>query len=127
MKLKPTLQVLMILALFAASLGVNGSVKAAPASGIIVNRDLVFWEATYSGYVDANRFERWQFAFGQTYTFTVTAIQASGDLVPRIRLLDQNGNEISTQQGTLTSTQPIGNYSVQIEPVSGSGSYTLTI
>src|SRR6187549_1182248 len=115
MKPKYLLQLSVLLALLLSSLGPNLIAKAAPSSGIIVNRTLVFWDATYSGYVDANRFENWQFAFGQSYTFTVTAIPSSGDLVPLVRLLDQNGNEISTQTGSLTSTQPAGDYSIQIE------------
>ena len=35
--------------------------------------------------------------------------------------------EITSATGTLTSTQPAGNYSVQVQPVSGSGFYELTI
>ncbi len=127
MKSKYLLQLSVLLALLVSALGPNLTASAAPASGIIVDRTLVFWDATYSGYVDADRFENWQFAFGQSYTFTVTAIASSGDLVPLVRLLDQNGNEISTQTGSLSSTQPAGNYSIQIEPVSGSGTYNLTI
>lgn len=126
MKFKYLLQLSVLLALLISSLGPNISAQAAPSSEIITNT-LTYWNATYSGYVDANRFENWQFAFNQTYSFTITAITASGDLVPLVRLLDQNGNEISTQTGSVSSTQPAGNYSVQIEPVSGSGSYNLTI
>jgi hypothetical protein len=126
MKLKSLLQFSVLFALLINSLGPNITAQAAPSSEIITNT-LTYWNATYSGYVDADRFENWQFAFNQTYSFTITAITASGDLVPLVRLLDQNGNEITTQTGSVSSTQPAGNYSVQIEPVSGSGSYNLTI
>jgi hypothetical protein len=127
MKPKYLLQLSVLLALLVSALGPNLTASAAPSSGIIVDRTLVFWDATYSGYVDADRFENWQFAFGQSYTFTVTAIPASGDLVPLVRLLDESGVEISSQTGSLSSTQPAGSYSIQIEPLSGSGTYNLTI
>lgn len=126
MKFKYSLHVSILLVMLFSSLHSSRNVKAAPQSEII-DRTLTYWDATYTGYVDANRFENWQFVFGQTYTFTITAIQSSGNLVPLVRLLDQNGNEISTQAGSLTSTQPAGIYSVQIEPLSGSGTYNLTI
>jgi hypothetical protein len=127
MKPKYLLQLSVLLALFVSALGPNLTASAAPSSGIIVDRTLVFWDATYSGYVDANRFENWQFAFGQSYTFTVTAIPSSGDLVPLVRLLDEFGVEIASQTGSLSRTQPAGSYSIQIEPLSGSGTYNLTI
>lgn len=127
MKLKYLLQLFVLLALLLGSLGSNLNVKAAPASEIIVNHALTVWNATYVGYVDATRSERWQFNLSQTYAFTVTAVTASGDLVPLVSLLDQNGNEISTQTGSLSSTQPAGVYFIFVSPVSGSGTYMLTL
>jgi hypothetical protein len=126
MKLKYLLQFSVLMALLVSGLGSSLSVKAAPQSEII-DRTLTYWDATYTGYVDSTRFEKWQFVFGQTYTFTVTAIQSSGDLVPLVRLLDGNGVEIASQTGSITSTQPTGTYFVQIEPFSGAGTYNLTI
>jgi hypothetical protein len=42
-------------------------------------------------------------------------------------LLDANGNELAHSVGSLTSTQPLGSYYVQIQPETGAGFYTLTI
>jgi hypothetical protein len=57
----------------------------------------------------------------------LTATPTTSGLVPLILLLDGNGNEIARGQGTLTNTQPAGSYFVQIQPQSGSGSYTLLL
>ncbi|MCC7119689.1 MAG: hypothetical protein IT310_14285, partial [Anaerolineales bacterium] len=126
MNLKTILRLSVLLTLLISGFSSAIPVKAAPASDII-DRTLTYWDATYTGYVDSNRFEKWQFVFGQTYTFTITAIPSSGDLVPVVRVLDQNDNEITTQNGSVTSTQPAGTYYVQIEPYTGSGTYNLTI
>ncbi|MCC6260462.1 MAG: hypothetical protein IT311_06330 [Anaerolineales bacterium] len=126
MKLNALLRFSILMALLVSGFSAASPAKAAPSSDII-DRTLTYWDATYTGYVDSNRFEKWQFVFGQTYTFTITAIPSSGDLIPVVRVLDQNSNEITAQNGAVTSTQPAGTYYVQIEPFSGSGTYNLTI
>jgi hypothetical protein len=42
-----------------------------------------------------------------------------------ILLLDANGNELTRATNTLTSSQPAGNYFVQIQPQAGNGFYSL--
>jgi len=48
-------------------------------------------------------------------------------LIPLLIMLDANGNEITRGAGTLTSTQPAGNYFVQVQPQAGSGYYNLLL
>lgn len=100
---------------------------ATPPAVQIVTRGLTYWDAIYIGNVNSTRYENWPFSFAEAYSFSITATTTSGDLVPQLTLFDGNGNEISTTTNVLTSTQPIGNYSVQVQPVSGSGTYSLTI
>ncbi len=116
--------------LIAVLLGTIGGIQPAyaqePDPNIIV-RELTYWDATYTGYVDATRFEKWPFVFDGDYEFSVTVTPISGDLVPIVILLDSNGNELTRGTGALTSTQAAGNYFVQIQPEIGSGFYELTI
>jgi murein DD-endopeptidase MepM/ murein hydrolase activator NlpD len=91
----------------------------------IVLRDPITWDTIYTGSVDAYRYERWPFALTQTQKFTLTATGITVGLTPVIVLLDANGDEIVRGTGTLTSTQPAGNYFVQIQPNSGQGFYNL--
>ena len=114
-----------------------GSVQAAraganlatptPPNVLIITHDLSFWNATYIGTVSANSYDKWQFAFGETHAFIVTATPIGNDLVHLLRLLDATGNELAHGTGSLTNTQPAGNYSVQVQPQSGSGLYALTL
>lgn len=131
MKPKSLLRVIMLLALcvsvFSTEVQANAQSATPPPSVQIVIRGLSYWDAIYIGNVSSTRYENWPFTFADAYTFSVTATTTSGDLVPMLILFDGNGNEISTATNVLTSTQPIGNYSVQIQPVSGSGTYSLTI
>ncbi len=101
--------------------------SATPPAVQIVTRGLTYWDAIYIGNVSSTRYENWPFQFSDAYTFSITATTTSGDLIPQLTLFDGNGNEISTTVNVLTSTQPIGSYSVQVQPVSGSGTYSLTI
>jgi hypothetical protein len=96
-------------------------------NAVIVIRSITYWDATYSGSVNVNRYERWPFEFAESNNFTITATPTSGDLVPLVVLLDVNGNEISSTVGSLNSTQPAGIYSVMVQPQTGGGNYNLTI
>jgi hypothetical protein len=92
----------------------------------IVMRGPITWDVLYSGTVDSFRYERWSLTLDELSKFTLTAAPTGG-LVPLIVLMDSNANEVARSAGTLTSTQPAGNYFVQIQPQTGSGSYTLLL
>lgn len=131
MKPKHSLQVIVLLAVLFSTIGTAQSVQAQPdlqaPDPVVIIRELTFWDATYTGYVDASRYEKWPFVFDATYDFTITVTPTSGDLVPLLLLLDGSGTQITSGTGSLTSSQPAGNYSVQVQPQSGSGFYQLTI
>lgn len=127
MKSKHLFQVFVFLVMLLSMVGSVQPVQAQAPDPVIVVRQMTFWDATYTGYVDAARYEKWPFVFDATYEFTITVTPTSGDLVPLLILLDGSDTEITSATGTLTSTQPAGNYSVQVQPVSGSGFYELTI
>ena len=131
MKSKHLLQAFVLLAVLFSAFGSAQSAQAKPdmqtPDPVVITRELTFWDATYNGYVDATRYEKWPFVFDATYEFTITVTPTSGDLVPLLILMDGSGTEITSATSTLTSTQPAGNYSVQIQPQSGSGFYELMI
>jgi len=134
MKSKRLFQVLVLFALLFSPLGNSQHVRASTSThsmyqtdATIINRDLDFWDATYIGYVSASIYEKWHFDFAESHSFVVTVSPVAGDLVPLLFLQDTNGSEITHNTGTLTSTQPAGNYSIQVQPESGSGFYILTI
>lgn len=132
MKSKYLLRVVVLLAMLFSVFGTGAQVQAKEnqvnqLNAVIVIRSITYWDATYTGSVNANRYERWPFEFTETNNFTITATPTSGDLVPLVVLLDVNGNEISSIPGSLNSTQPAGIYSVMIQPQSGGGNYNLTI
>ena len=131
MKSKHLLQVFVLLAVLFSTVGSAQSVQAKPElqtpDPVVVIREMTFWDATYTGYVDASRYEKWPFVFDAAYDFTITATTTSGDLVPRLILMDGSGATLASATGTLTSNQPAGNYSVQIQPESGGGFYELMI
>ena len=93
----------------------------------IVLRDPITWDIVYTGTVDTYRYERWPFTLTETQSFTLTATPTTSGLVPLMLLLDANGNEISRGTGTLHSTQPAGNYYVQVQPDPGEGFYELLL
>jgi hypothetical protein len=93
----------------------------------IVTHNLSVWNAIYYGYVNATTYERWQFAFGESHKFVVNVTPVMNGMVPILILLDANGNEITRANNTLTTTQPAGNYSIQVQPESGSDLYSLTL
>lgn len=93
----------------------------------IVLRDPITWDTVYIGNVDASRYERWPFGLIETNKFTLSVTPTTSGLVPLLLLLDANGNEVTRGIGVLTSTQPAGNYFVQVQPQSGSGFYNLLL
>ena len=124
MKSKRLFQIFIIFALLFSSVG---SVRAESLDAIVVPRDLSVWNATYIGFVSDTIYEKWQFAFDESHNFVITVTPITGDLVPLLILLDGAGNQITSGIGSLTSTQPAGNYSVQVQPQSGGGFYFLTL
>lgn len=132
MKSKYLLRIVVLLAMLFSVFGTGAQVQAkenvaSPLNAVIVIRSITYWDATYAGNVNLNRYELWPFEFTETNIFTITASPTSGDLVPLVVLLDENGNEISSTVGSLNSTQPAGIYGVMIQPQTGSGNYNLTI
>jgi hypothetical protein len=132
MKSKRLFQIFILLALIFSSAGSAQHASASTTSGdqldaIVIPRDLSIWNATYLGFVSDSIYEKWQFDFNESHTFVVTVTTVTGDLVPLLILLDNNGNEITRAAGSLTSTQPAGSYSLQVQPQSGSGFYFLTL
>ena len=132
MKSKYLLRIVVLLAMLFSVLGTGAQVQAKEnavnqLNAVIVIRSITYWDATYSGSVNVNRYERWPFEFTESNDFTITATPTSGDLVPLVVLLDVNGNEISSTVGSLNSVQPSGIYSVMIQPQTGGGNYNLTI
>ncbi len=105
----------------------NHSHLAEGPNAAVITHDLSIWNATYIGFVDANTYEKWQFAFSESHNFSVTVTPSSTTLVPLLILMDANGVELARGTDTLTSFQPAGNYSVQVQPVSGSGFYALML
>ncbi len=93
----------------------------------IVLRGPITWDTTYTGSVDTYRYERWSLALTESHKFILTATATTTGLVPLILLLDANGNELAHGTNTLNSTQPAGNYFVQIQPQVGNGFYSLLL
>jgi len=126
-KSKHILQVLVVAAVLFSAMGSAHAVFAQTDTPVVVVRDLTYWDATYTGYVDANRFEKWPIIFTETENFSVTAAPSGDGFTTLIVLLDETGAELASGSGILTSSQPAGNYFVRIEPETGSGFYDLTI
>ncbi|HKJ39687.1 MAG TPA: carboxypeptidase regulatory-like domain-containing protein [Anaerolineales bacterium] len=128
MKFKHVLQVLLMAAVLVGAMGTSHAAQAQTEEPpVVVVRDLTYWDATYTGYVDVNRFEKWPVIFSETENFSVTATPSGEGLTTLIVLLDASGTELARGSGMLTSSQPAGNYFVQVEPETGSGFYDLTI
>jgi hypothetical protein len=133
MKSKTLFQVLTLIALTFSVLGVSQPVQARSdlvpaAEPVIVSYNMTAWNATYYGAVSASRYEQWTFSLTETTSFIVTAAITSGDLVPLITL---SGNGVvgipAPATGTINATLPPGNYSILIQPQSGSGTYSFTL
>ena len=127
MKFKYVLQVLVVVAVLLAAMGNFQGAMAQAEEPVVVVRDLTYWDATYTGYVDENRFEKWPVIFSETEDFKVTATPSGEGLTTMIFLLDESGAELASAAGVLVSSQPAGNYFVRVEPEAGSGFYDLTI
>ena len=131
MKSKYMFQIFVLLAMVVGMMGGGQPAYAQPAAEEsdpdIIIREMTYWDASYIGYVDATRFEKWPFTFDADYDFTVTVEPTSGDLVPVIILQDIDGNELARGTGSLSSIQAAGSYFVQIQPEAGSGFYELMI
>ena len=127
MQSKRLLQIFVVFMLLLSTVASSQPVKAQTNDPIIITRDLSIWDATFIGFVSSSIYEQWHFDFTESHNFTITANTVAGDLVPLLILQDSNGIEITRGTGSLTSTQPAGNYSVQVQPESGSGFYVLTI
>lgn len=92
----------------------------------IVLREPLLWDVLYTGSVDAARYERWPLNLTGATTFTLTATSNTGGLSLLVLLLDSSGSEIArSTTGILETTQPAGNYFVQIQPQVGQGFYSL--
>ena len=124
MNSKRLFQIFIVFALLFSSVG---SVRAESMDAIVIPRDLSVWNATYFGFVSDTIYEKWQFTFDESHNFVITVTPITGDLVPLLILLDGAGNQLASGTGSLNSTQPAGNYSVQVQPQSGSGFYFLTL
>ena len=128
MKSKYLFQIVALLAILVSALGTGQPVQAQSGTVQIVMRNLTFWDSIYTGYVDTSRYEKWPLDFTESHNFTVTATPTSGALSPLILLLDASDNELARSVGTLTSTQPVGTYFIQIQPATSTGgTYSLTI
>jgi len=126
MKYKMLLRAFVLVTILLTSIGIAQPAYAQPSSATII-RELTYWNATYSGYVDATTFEKWPLVLDANYDFEITVTPTSGDLVPLIRFLDAGDVELASGTNSLVTSQVAGNYFIQIEPQSGSGFYELTI
>ena len=127
MKSKLLFQSFVLFILLLSTVGSSQPVKAQTNDPIIITRNLSIWDATFIGFVSSSIYEQWHFDFTESHNFTITVNTVAGDLVPLLILQDSTGSEITRGTGSLTSTQPTGSYSVQVQPESGSGFYVLTI
>ncbi len=91
----------------------------------IVDRGVIEENILYQGSLDAYRYERWTLQLPQAGLFTITTTALTDGLQPLIILLDGNGNELARGLGTLTTTQPAGEYFVQVIPQNGQGFYEI--
>lgn len=126
-KFKSILQVLVVVVMLFGALGSFQTAQAQTGDPVVVVRDLTYWDATYAGYVDANRIEKWPILFTEAEDFSVTAAPSGSGLTTVVILTDSSGTEITRGNGSLTSSQPAGSYFVLVEPGTGSGFYSFTI
>ncbi|MFZ5909940.1 MAG: cohesin domain-containing protein [Chloroflexota bacterium] len=128
MKFKPLFQTLTLVVLLFSLFSAGQPVQAQPATDVqIVPRETTYWNATFTGTVNGTRYEQWALVLTEADDFVITATTTSGDLVPLITLLDASENPLASLAGSLTSSQPAGNYYILIQPQSGSGDYEMTI
>jgi hypothetical protein len=91
----------------------------------IILRGPIMWDTIYTGSVDTLRYEKWSFTLTEQTFFTMGAIPITAGLTPLLLLLDANGNEVVRTTNIFSTTQPAGNYFVQIQPQAGTGAYQL--
>ncbi len=91
----------------------------------IDERGPLAWDTLYTGSIDPYRHEKWSLVLTEQTKFDITVNPTTAGLVPAIVLLDSNGSEITRANGTLGSTQPPGNYFVQIQSDLGTGFYNI--
>src|SRR5687767_9218700 len=133
MKSKHRFQIFILLVMLLTPMGgilpVRANTNSIQQPDTVINtHDLSIWNAIYVGYVDVNTHERWQFTFTESHNFILTATPViAGGLTPLLILLDTSGKELARGTAILTSTQPAGNYSLQVQPASGGGFYVLTL
>lgn len=137
MKTSILVRVLLLAVMLVSALGTSTQAfaksEAAPyLPAQIIIRSTTFWDATFSGTVHADRFERWSLQIEEASSFSVTVTALTGDLIPSIYLLDSSENEIASAAGVssetvLTATQPAGEFFIQIQPASGGGTYSMVI
>jgi len=132
MKSKRLLQIFVLLVMLFSPLGSvqTASASSSPApqlDAVVIDRNLNYWDASYYGFVSSGIYENWRFEFTTSHNFVVTVTRMSGDLVPLVILMDGSGSELAHGTGSLTSTQPAGSYSFQVQPESGMGLYMLTL
>ncbi len=129
--MKPTrlLHAVLLLAFLISILGLSQpAVAQTAADGVVITvRQLTYWQGSFVGNVDATHFERWPFTLDQPQQFAVNAVPVMSDLTPLILLLNADGNELARGTGSLTTSQPAGDYAVQIQPVTGGGFYVLSL
>jgi hypothetical protein len=127
MKFKNLMRIALFLVLVFNVFGVGAQAQAQ-----IVIRSTTIWDATFFGNVDSTRYERWSLQLEDANAFVITVTTVSGNLVPEIFLLDSSETELAHSAGSgsssvLSTSQPAGNYFIQVQPQSGSGDYSLTI
>jgi murein DD-endopeptidase MepM/ murein hydrolase activator NlpD len=91
----------------------------------IVLRETIEWDVSYTGSLDAYRYEKWPIQLNEPSEITITTAGTTEGLTPLVVLLDADNNEITRASGTLTSIQPAGSYFALIQPEAGQGFYTL--
>jgi hypothetical protein len=132
MKSKRLIQILVVFLMVFSTMGSSQPALASTGTTLendpmVINRNLNYWDATYIGFVNSSIFEKWHFDFTETESFSVSVSPISGDLVPLLILQDAGGNELARGVSTLTSVQPAGTYSIQVQPESGGGFYVLKL
>jgi len=132
MKLKHLFRIVVLLVMLFGAVASGRPVlaKANAEEGttvVVVVRELTYWDATFTGFVSPQRYENWPVVFSEPQDFVVTVTPEAEGLTPLVLLLDGSGAELARGTGTLTSTQPAGNYSIQIQPDPGNGFYSLTL
>jgi len=134
MKSKRLIQILVVLMLTFSSIGgsqpaLARTYSAPQADAMVVDRSLNIWDATYFGFVTSSIFEKWHFDFTEPHMFTVSVSPITGgtDFVPVLTLFDANGTELAHGTNSLSSTQGVGSYSIEVQPETSGGIYALTL